>query len=135
MPYCIPSQGLPPPWTTEGVSCDPRNVWKIWDDFKIEDSRMIGFWEDGCPVTTSSPDVKATVYIKKGKCLLSLGNYSDSPQDVSLNIDWRKLGIAPSKAKLRQPDVKVFQENKERSSKDTFTLEPRKGLLVYIEEK
>ncbi|MEZ4968548.1 MAG: DUF6067 family protein [Flavobacteriaceae bacterium] len=33
------------PWFTEGVSCDPRDLWKIWDDFGIAESKMIGYWE------------------------------------------------------------------------------------------
>ena len=30
------------PWETEGVICDPRIVWKVWDDFGIADAAMLG---------------------------------------------------------------------------------------------
>ena len=38
------------PWMTEGVVCDPRPVWKLWDEFGIADARMTGFWEPEVPV-------------------------------------------------------------------------------------
>ena len=43
------------PWMTEGVSCDPQYIWKLWDDFGIMDAQMVGFWEDNPPVTSSDP--------------------------------------------------------------------------------
>jgi len=41
------------PWTTEGVTCDPRPVWEIWDKFGIENSTMKGYWEKDCPLSTN----------------------------------------------------------------------------------
>ncbi|MGM9804308.1 MAG: glycoside hydrolase domain-containing protein, partial [Muribaculaceae bacterium] len=40
------------PWETEGVICDPRVVWKVWDSFGIADATMFGFWENNycCPI-------------------------------------------------------------------------------------
>ncbi len=51
-------------------------IWKIWDDFKIDQSRMSGFWEEDPLVETGEPMVKATAYIHKEKVLAILpGNY------------------------------------------------------------
>ncbi|MDE6264326.1 MAG: hypothetical protein K2M11_04190, partial [Paramuribaculum sp.] len=52
------------PWFTEGVNCDPTQIWKVWDDFGIDNSTMYGFWEENVPVTASDSDVKVTVYRK-----------------------------------------------------------------------
>lgn len=55
------------PWVTEGVSCDPRFIWKLWDDFGIMDAQMVGFWEDNPPVTSSDNEVKVTTYISRAR--------------------------------------------------------------------
>lgn len=122
------------PWLTEGIICDPRVVWKIWDEFGIQDSEMIGFWEQDVPVTASDEKVKITVYKKKGCTLLSVGNYSDETKSVLLNIDWEKLGIHVEKASLSAPEIPTFQKAKTWGAKDEITIEPRKGWLIYINE-
>jgi len=45
-----------------GWGGDPRNIWKVWDSFGIQDSTMIGYWAKTCPVKTNDPNVLATVY-------------------------------------------------------------------------
>uniref|UniRef100_UPI0032168D20 glycoside hydrolase domain-containing protein n=1 Tax=uncultured Draconibacterium sp. TaxID=1573823 RepID=UPI0032168D20 len=122
------------PWHTEGVICDPRPVWKVWDDFGIEDAEMIGFWEDDCPVKTSGSDVKVTVYKKKGQTLVSIGNFSDSKQKVNLKIDFTRLGFDSDKVKLVAPEIKDFQPTKEWKVKEKITVDARKGWLIYLEE-
>lgn len=120
------------PWVTEGVTCDPRPVWKIWDEFQIQDAEMIGFWEENPPITTSHPDVKATVYKKPGKSLIAIGNFSDTPQSVSLKIDFEELGIDPKTATFIAPEIQDFQAAKQWNVGDKITVEPRKGWLIYV---
>jgi hypothetical protein len=121
------------PWTTEGVLCDPKPVWKIWDEFGIHESRMIGFWESDVPVVTISQDVKATVYLKPDKMLVALGNFSDQNQEIQLNIDWKALGWDPSKVKMFAPGIENFQQAREFKVTDKIPVEPRKGWLIYID--
>jgi hypothetical protein len=123
------------PWTTEGVTCDPRPVWKIWDDFGIESAAMTGYWEDVCPVRTNHPDVYATIYIKEGKSLIALGNWSDKPVDVRLVFDWQKLTSDQGKAMLFAPEIVDFQSEKLFKINDNIFLEPKKGVLLYLQEK
>ena len=121
------------PWFTEGVICDPRVVWKIWDDFGIADAEMIGFWEADSPVKASDDDVKITAYKKSGKVLLSIGNYSDEVKKIRLSVDWKALGFkAP--AKLIIPDIPDFQKAKKYTLQDEIEIEPRKGLLLYLKK-
>ncbi|OFY56706.1 MAG: hypothetical protein A2X22_02005 [Bacteroidetes bacterium GWF2_49_14] len=122
------------PWSTEGVVLDPRPVWKIWDEFKIDESRMIGFWEEDCPVKTNQPDVKVTVYQKPGKSLIAIGNFSDSHQDIKLLIDWKALGFDPDKCRISAPEVENFQPAREFTRDEIIRVEPRKGWMVYIYE-
>jgi hypothetical protein len=120
------------PWSTEGVVLDPRPVWKIWDDFKIAESRMIGFWEDDCPVTTNQADVKVTVYQKPGKSLIAIGNFSDKNQDINLIINWKALGLDPDKCRIYAPEVENFQPAREFGKGSGIAVEARKGWVVYI---
>ena len=121
------------PWLTEGVVCDPRIIWKEWDRFGIEKSEMIGFWEDDVPVRSDDDNVKVTVYKRKGKTLLSVGNYSDESRSFRLSVDWKKLGLNPHRTRLYVPEIPDFQKKREWSLDDVMTVEPRKGLLIYLE--
>jgi len=121
------------PWSTEGVLCDPKPVWKIWDEFGIQDSKMIGFWENGVPVETGSAEVRATVYLKPDRMLISLGNFSDQPQDIKLKINWNTIGWDASSAHIHAPDVENFQQARDFRESETITVEPRKGWLIYVD--
>ena len=74
------------PWSD---NADPRNIWKLWDTFKIKGSEMIGYWSENCPVKTSNDKVLATVYKKNGTALISIASWADTDVKVKLNIDWK----------------------------------------------
>lgn len=120
------------PWFTEGVNCDPRPVWKIWDEFGIADATMLGFWEEHPAVGTTDEAVKVTAYRKTGKVLLSVGNYSDEVKKVKLTIDWSQLGLNPKEVKLVAPEIPDMQQAGEWGTEDEISVEPRKGCLLYI---
>ena len=120
------------PWETEGVVCDPRVIWKIWDDFGIADSKMVGFWEDTPVVIASDSAVLATGYLKQDEALISIGNYSDEAKNVKLSYNWKKLGIDSLKVKLIVPEIPTFQSAATYSVDDLITIQPRKGLLFYL---
>lgn len=120
------------PWYTEGVNCDPRAVWKIWDDFGIADATMLGFWDEKPAVTTSDAAVKVTAYRKPGGVLLSVGNYSDEVKTATLRLDWAQLGLNPQQAALVAPAIKGFQEGGTWKTTDAISVQPRKGYLIYV---
>ncbi len=121
------------PWTTEGVLCDPRPVWKVWDDFGIESAVMKGYWEKDCPVKTDRNDIKATVYQKDGKVLLSIGSWAEGPVNFRISIDWKALGIDPSKAVLHAPYIKDFQDERTFKPDEFIPVEPKRGWLIYLQ--
>ena len=98
----------------------PAALWKLWDAFEIEQSTMIGWWEDTeegngmVPVKLSDPDFLATVYVKKGTAALvaiadwsaNLANYTAT---LTLTFDWVALGLDPGSAKLHVPAIPPFQ--------------------------
>jgi hypothetical protein len=123
------------PWVSETVKCDPRPVWKIWDEFGIESSFMKGYWEKNCPVKTDRDDIKATVYKKEGKSLISVASWAEEAVNFRLQFDWNSLGIDSSKAVLIAPCVKDFQEERTFRIDEYIPVEPKKGWLLYIEGK
>lgn len=122
------------PWVTEGVSCDPRYIWQLWDDFGIMDAEMIGFWEKEPAVTVSDKEVKVTAYVNKGKTLLSVGNYSGVKKQVKLNIDWKRLGLNPSSVRMLAPAVTDFQETQEFTPDGLIPIDPKRGWLIVLSE-
>ena len=123
------------PWTTEGVTCDPRPVWEIWDKFGIENSAMKGYWEKDCPVSTNNPDVLATVYQKQGELLISVGNWAEKPTEFLFHFDWKALGLDPAKSVLRAPYIKDFQQERVFRIDESISVESKKGWLIIAKEK
>jgi hypothetical protein len=120
------------PWSD---NADPRPIWKVWDNFGMKSSAMIGYWSDNCPVKTSNDKVLATVYKKKGSALIAIASWANEDAAVKLNIDWNKLGIDPTKAIITAPDVKNFQQGAMFNATDDIKIEKGKGMLLMIREK
>ena len=114
---------------------DPKPIWKAWDDFGMQGSKMVGYWSQECPVRTDMPNVLATVYMKKGKSLLALASWESKAVECSPTIDWKALGINPAKAVLYAPPVKDFQPERTFQVGERIPVEPGKGWLLVVSEK
>ncbi|MES1220910.1 MAG: glycoside hydrolase domain-containing protein [Bacteroidota bacterium] len=119
------------PWSDDA---DPRPIWKAWDDFGMQGTKMIGYWSDNCPVKTSNEKVLATVYKKDKAALVSIASWADDKAMIQLDIDWNKLGINPAKATITAPGIKNFQTAATYRASDIFPVEKGKGLLLVIKE-
>ena len=113
----------------------PSEIWKFWDDHKIEDKIMVGYWEKDCPVTCSNPSVKASVYKSADETIIAVANWTDRDEEVSIAIDRAKLGIDPSKFDLSIPEIKDFQSGKIVVSLDKMTIPGKKGFLIVLKKK
>jgi hypothetical protein len=113
---------------------DPRPLWKAWDEFGIRDAEMIGFWVERPPVETGRADVPATVYVKKGRALISIASWAKDPVEVRLDIDWKRLGIDPAKAKLTALPIESFQDAAVFKPGDAISIMPGKGWLLVTGE-
>jgi hypothetical protein len=118
---------------------DPRPLWKVWDEFGITKSEMIGWWVDANPVKTDRGDVLATAFVRKGdgqdarpSALVALASWAKEPVDVKLAVDWKKLGLDPKKAILLAPAIDKFQAGTEFKPGDPIRVEPGKGLLLLL---
>ncbi len=117
------------PWSE---TADTRPIWKLWDDFGIKGSEMIGYWSENCPVKTNNEKVLATVYKKSGSTLIAIASWADDDVKVKLNIDWKKLGVDPAKASLVAPDVKNFQIAATFSVNEEISVAKGKGWLLLL---
>ncbi|KQC02339.1 glycoside hydrolase domain-containing protein [Pedobacter sp. Hv1] len=120
------------PWSGNN---DPRPIWKVWDNFGMKGTKMIGYWSENCPVKTNNGEVLATVYQKQGSALVAIASWADQDVKVALTIDWKKLGIDPAKASIVVPEVQNFQVGANLTAQSELTIPKGKGLLIVIKEK
>jgi Family of unknown function (DUF6067) len=117
------------PWSN---GADPRPIWKAWDNFGMKGTKMIGYWVDTNPVKTDNDKVLATVYKKDGAVLVAIASWADSDTEVQLNIDWKQLGIDPSKATITAPEIDKFQPGRTFKLNEKIPVEKAKGWLLII---
>ncbi len=120
------------PWSE---NADPRPIWKVWDEFGIKESEMIGYWSENCPVKTNNENVLATVYKKDGSVLISIASWAEGDVNVKLNIDWNKLGIDPANALITTPEIKNFQPYQSFGVNDEIPVAKNKGWLLLVKKK
>ena len=145
IPYGLMSEMLdhPNPWhgmvfgmrTRWPWSGDPRNIWKLEDLFGIADSEYIGWWDPACPVKTDNPQVKASVYQKKGKTLIALASWAPAKTKVKLSVDWKSLGLSSNKTTLWVPACEGFQSERVFAADGTIPVAPGKGWLLIADEQ
>lgn len=116
------------PWTENS---DPSHLWKVWDEFGMKGSEMIGYWVDPHPVKTNNPEVLATVYKRNDRMMVAVASWADSDVQVKLAIDWKALGLKPTDV-ADAPAIQDFQDKQSISLTNGFTIPKGKGLLIII---
>jgi hypothetical protein len=111
----------------------PAHLWKIWDEFGIQDAKMIGYWSPSCPVKIDHKDVLATVYQRQDTALISIASWADESVKARLAIDWQALGINRQHAKLTAPAIEGFQEAAMFLPDNEIPVPPGKGWLLILQ--
>lgn len=120
-----------------GWGGDPRSLWKLWDEFGIDQARMIGYWDPACPVTTGRDDVLATTYLHGGagpRCLVALASWAPEAVACPLRVDWAALGMSPERATLYAPEIPGFQREALWRADQPIPLSPGRGSLILVDE-
>ncbi len=120
------------PWTD---SSDPRPLWKAWDAFGMDGSRMIGYWAPHNPVKTSRSDVLATVYAKPGRALVALASWAEADTSVGLAFDWTSLGIDPARATIVAHPIDGFQPARTFAPGESIPVARGRGWLLTLAER
>ena len=111
----------------------PQAIWQVWDAFGIDQADMIGYWTPECPVRVDHADVRATVYVGRGRALVALASWADETVDVRLDIDWTALDIDAKKATITAPKVEDFQPAAAFATGDMIPVDPARGWMLIIE--
>ena len=72
--------------------------WKVRRDIKMREvSNFIGYWEDNCPVKSTTPKMYCSVYQWKGNApyrhAIAVGNFTREEKRIGLKVDWKALGV------------------------------------------
>lgn len=114
---------------------DPSPLWRIWDEFKIQDSQMMGYWSPRCPVQTDNTNILATAYVKPGQSLIAIASWAPADEPVRLKIDWKTTGLKPGQAVLVAPEIAGFQKAARFAPDDLIPVPKGQGWLLYLEPK
>lgn len=118
------------PW-----SGDPAPLWKAWDAFGIQQSRMIGWWSGMSPVTTGDTAVLATTWLRPGRAMVSLGSWRADDTKIRLTIDWKALGLDPARTHVRSPAISGFQDGANWEPNDPILVPGKKGVILLLEQR
>ena len=120
-----------------GWSGDPKAIWKVWDQFGIDQAQMIGHWDPANPVTTGRDDLLATTYLRrdgKAKALIALASWAETMVPCRLTVDLSVLGLDPGKAHLYAPPVQGFQPAALFDLEEKIPVAPGRGWLLFLED-
>jgi hypothetical protein len=116
-----------------GIS--PSGLWKFWDEYKIEEKTMTGYWEVNSPVKTSNQLIRATIYKSDAGAIISVANWSDHDQVTSVSVAWEKLGMQQALTDIFIPEIKGFQAEQKSCSLNKMTIPGEKGFLIVMKKR
>jgi hypothetical protein len=112
---------------------DVRPIWKLMDNFDIENSEMKGYWLDNSPVKTNHENIIATSYLKSDRILIALASWSEEDEKVNLDMDWKQIGFKSNR--LFSPKVDTLQAYQEFNLEGPITIPKNMGLFLVLEKK
>jgi hypothetical protein len=114
---------------------NPVPLWQFWESFGLVGSRMHGWWSEGCPVTTDNNDIKATVYIKSDKTLVSIASWASETVWVNIEVNWPALGLLAESVIIEASGIENFQNARVFERDESIPVEPGRGWLLVVRNK
>jgi hypothetical protein len=111
---------------------EPKHIWKVWDEFGIQQAGMRGYWDKACPVRTGRGDILATAYVKPGATLIALASWAKQAATCRLEFEWTALGLDANTARLHAQEIPGFQPAAQFTPADPIPVEPGKGWLLEL---
>lgn len=112
----------------------PKNLWKFFDDYHFSERDLMGYWEKDCPVKSSDPNTKASLYKGTDDLIIAVANWSDKDVVTNLTLDHSVLKT-PGEYTLMTPDIDGFQQNIVLNSIEELTIPAKKGFLIVVKKK
>ncbi len=113
----------------------PDHLWKFFDEYKIAEKEMIGYWQNDCPITCNNPLIRATVYKGADEVIISVANWGENDEETFFNINWPGLGLNSPETDIYIPEIVEFQEEKNDVSLDEIVVSGKKGCLIILQKK
>ena len=113
-------------------SGDPAEIWKAWDEHGMQGTEFIAYCDSNHPVKTGRDDIPVSVYRGKDYALLAIASWAKADEKVSLDIDWKSLGVDPSKAVLHAPPIKGFQTETTWKPGEEIPIPAGKGYFIVL---
>lgn len=114
---------------------NPSEIWRVFDEFGIAESEMLGYWVDRSPIKTNTLGIKSTVYVKEDKVMIVLASWSDQDLDVNLYFDWEKLGLDSNNSVIFSPSIEGMQETKVFDLDSAVRVGKDSGLILILKRK
>ncbi|MFW5802801.1 MAG: glycoside hydrolase domain-containing protein, partial [Verrucomicrobiota bacterium] len=74
--------------------------------YGLDDCKVYNYWDDEPPMTVSDPRCKWLLARRNGKLLLVLCTWNPKKSEVTVTLDWDKLGVQPARVfDVENPDV------------------------------
>lgn len=107
-------------------------MYKLWDDFGIQDSEMYGYWHSKTPIKANSDNVVATCYVKSDKVLVSIFNFANSSANFKLVVDSELLGYSVNNIAIKPKITRI--QGKGTVDIDSIKLAGKKGIILILEK-
>ena len=111
---------------------NPGNLWKLFKDFNINESRMIGYWVDYIPIKVNNDRIKCTIFQRNNKILISLASWSSKDEFIDLNIDWEAINFNSSSSNLYSPEIKDLQDLNKYNIGEKIEIKANGGLVLIL---
>lgn len=108
-------------------------IYRVWDDFGIQDAQMLGYWHSQCPIRTDNPEVLVTVYQREDALLAAVYNFSEKAQAFHYAVDLGKLPFHPG----RKETIRLYGKERRKlrraaNLQGENTLPGRDGVMFLL---
>ncbi|MGH4030187.1 glycoside hydrolase domain-containing protein [Actinomycetota bacterium Odt1-20B] len=122
-----PWRGLVFGMTARAPMTDVRPLWRAFDQLRLPEAEMTGWWAPGAPVRTGHEEVLATTWRGPGGTATALASWAAEDTDVVLATE---AGPVAAHA----PAIEGFQPERSFAAGEAVPVRPGRGWLVRVEE-
>lgn len=127
-----PWRGLVFGMTGRAPRVDNRALWQLWAEHGLAEATMVGHWAVEVPVRSNHPEVLATSWITPSGLVTALASWA--PEPVSVTLKFAPAFTHLASATLSAPAIAGFQEAAGYSPGAAITIEPRRGVVLVLNE-
>ncbi len=69
------------------------DIWKVWEEFDVDSAEWVPYYQKDTRVFCTSPNIKVSFYVHKGRILVVAANLTRKVVDTMLKIDRKRLGF------------------------------------------